>query len=402
MSFFMGNLAPRPADALLGLMAAYREDPREEKIDLGVGIYKDENGNTPIMSAVRKAEVLLAKSGETKAYEGPRGNPVFCNAIAQFVYGVDHEMLKKGRVTSFTTPGGCGALFVGMSFAKRLNADAKVWMSDPHWPNHPHVAASLGLQPVTYSYIDAETGGVDFSAMMDDLRGASPGDVLLLQGPCHNPTGVDLHPAQWAYLAEFCTRMRLLPFIDMAYHGFGDGLDEDMAGIRHFLQHVKEAMLAYSCSKNFGLYRERTGCLLVQTANFRDTHAAGTHCADIARASYSMPPAHGAAIVATILEDKKLRAEWEAELTAMRDRMKSLRTALATALIKATGSNQIGLIGSQKGMFSQLPVPPQMTDIMRIQSGLYLPGSGRINVAGLRAEQVDRVAGIVAPFIQKS
>jgi aspartate/tyrosine/aromatic aminotransferase len=398
MSAFLSGLSPRPADALLGLMAAFRADPRDAKIDLGVGIYRDEAGETPIMAAVRQAEERLLTSETTKAYEGPQGNPDFCAAIEEMVLGAQSEARGAGRVVSFATPGGCGALFVAIMFAGRISAEGRIWASDPTWPNHVNLVHATGRELKSYSYVDPEAGTVDFPAMMDDLREARPGDVVLLQGPCHNPTGIDLTPQQWAYLGDFCAKQLLMPLVDVAYHGFGEGLEADIAGVRALLEVVPEAMVAYSCSKNFGLYRERTGCLMLQAGAPRDVAAGATHLADIARAAYSMPPSHGAAIVATILGDDALAQAWRDELEAMRNRMQSLRGGLAAALAEETGRDDFSALTRQKGMFSQLPLAPQITELVRLQQAVYLPASGRINIAGLTSDTLGEVARRLAPY----
>jgi aspartate aminotransferase/aromatic-amino-acid transaminase len=284
-------------------------------------------------------------------------------------------------------------------FAGRISAEGRIWASDPTWPNHVNLVHATGRELKSYRYVDAETGTVDFPAMMDDLREARPGDIVLLQGPCHNPTGIDLTAEQWAYLGDFCARQLLMPLVDVAYHGFGEGLDGDIAGVRALLGAVPEAMVAYSCSKNFGLYRERTGCLMLQAAEPRDVAAGATHLADIARAAYSMPPSHGAAIVATILADDGLKATWTGELDAMRTRMQSLRQKLAEALARETGRDVFAALTTQKGMFSQLPLAPQITELIRLQQAVYLPASGRINVAGLSEDSVEEVARRLAPYL---
>lgn len=389
---YLDKLQPRPADALLGLMTAYREDARPEKIDLGVGIYKDETGHTPVMRAVAKAEALMLQRQETKAYEGPRGNADFCNAIEDFVFGAESADRKAGRTLSYMTPGGCGALFIGVGLMK-CTGTQRVWVSRPTWPNHPNLVRSQGLEVAEYDY--AEDGVLALDAMLASLAAAQPGDGIIIQGPCHNPTGIDLSLDDWRAVAELCVSKGLLPMLDVAYHGFSHGLIEDMAGVRVFMDAVPEVLLSYSCSKNFGLYRDRTGCFLLKGAGADAVQAASTHVAGLARTSYSMPPAHGAAIVATILGDAALRVEWEAELTVMRERMIGLRRALSEALVSRTGSNVLGKLSEQNGMFSQLPVTAAAATAMREEDGLYLPGSGRINIAGLRTEQIDRIADII-------
>lgn len=399
MSVFLSTLAPRPADALLGLMMAFQADPRPEKVDLGVGVYRDASGTTPIMAAVRAAEARRLETETTKAYEGPRGNGAFCDAIEALVLGEQASARREGRVVSLATPGGCGALFLAVMFAGRVAGLGRVWVSDPSWPNHAHLVRTAGRELMAYPYVDAATGDVAFAAMMDALREAKPGDIVLIQGPCHNPTGIDLSDEQWAYLGDFCARQRLMPLIDVAYHGFGAGLDADMAGIRAFLAEAPEAIVAYSCSKNFGLYRERTGCLLLQGASQRDAGAAFTHLADIARAAWSMPPAHGAALVATILADAALKADWQAELDAMAERMQRLRAAFAEALGRATGGAGFDRLTAQKGMFSQLPLSPEAAEALRVREAIYVPASGRINIAGLPEGDLAPLAARIAPYL---
>ncbi|HPF21977.1 MAG: amino acid aminotransferase [Hyphomonas sp.] len=394
MSHF-SDLQALPPDALLGLMTAYREDKRAEKYDLGVGVYKDDQGNTPVLTAVAKAEALMLQRQTTKVYEGPRGNTDFCAAIEDFVFGVDAPARREGRTLSFTAPGGCGALALGAGLMRRVGVK-KVWVSKPTWPNHPNVVKAIGLGVDEYRYADPETGTADRAAMLEDLSKADRGDGVIVQGPCHNPTGIDLTLDDWRALGAFAKERGLVVMLDVAYHGFAHGLDADIAGVRAFLAEAGEAMISYSCSKNFGLYRERAGCFLAVGDTPEGIAAATTHIADISRATWSMPPAHGAGIVATVLGDAALRAEWEAELTSMRERMISLRKALSGELVQRTGSNRLAALTTQNGMFSQLPVSPEGAKKLREEFGLYMPGSGRINVAGLNLKDIPRIAEIIA------
>lgn len=396
MSLFDG-LTPLPPDALLGLMVAYRADPRGEKFDLGVGVYKDLGGLTPVFSAVKKAEAKMIAAQDTKVYEGQRGNTDFCGHVEDFVFGKGHPARKEGRVISFTAPGGCGALFQGISLMRKTGT-RRVWVSRPTWPNHPNVVKSLGLEVKEYNY--AVNGVFSPTRMLEDLLQAEEGDGVIIQGPCHNPTGIDFPAGFWKQLGELVRGKKLAAMIDVAYHGFADSLDEDMKGVRAFIAAAGEAMIAYSCSKNFGLYRERTGCFLVVGESRAGIDAAYTHVADNGRATWSMPPAHGAGIVATILSDAALRAEWETELTAMRDRMKTLRTSFSEALVAATGSNELAQLRLQNGMFSQLPVSAAQTAELRDKHGVYMPTSGRINIAGLHPDHIPRLAEILAPYLK--
>ncbi len=395
MSHF-ADLSPLPPDALLGLLAAFRADPRAVKYDLGVGVYKDLGGSTPILCAVKQAEARLIAAQDTKVYEGQRGNTEFCAHIEDFVFGKGHPARADGRVLSFAAPGGCGALFQGVSLMRKTGT-RRVWISRPTWPNHPNVVKSLGLEVADYDY--AIGGALSPTGILNTLMEAREGDGVILQGPCHNPTGIDLPIRFWTTLGELARAKRLIVLLDIAYHGFADSLEADMAGVRAFLAAAGEAMIAYSCSKNFGLYRERTGCFLVLGETQDGIAAATTHVADNGRATWSMPPAHGAGIVATVLGDPSLRAEWEAELTAMRTRMKALRDAFADALASATGSDTLAAFKAQNGMFSQLPVTPAQTIELRERHGVYMPGSGRINIAGLHPDQIPALADILAKYL---
>jgi aspartate aminotransferase/aromatic-amino-acid transaminase len=395
MSHFAG-LSTLPPDALLGLMTAFRADPRREKFDLGVGVYKDMAGDTPILTSVKKAEARLIAAQSTKVYEGQRGNTDFCGHVEDFVFGKDHPARKEGRTLSFTAPGGCGALFQGVSLMRKTGT-RRVWVSKPTWPNHPNVVKSLGLEVGEYAY--AKDGAFDLAGMIASLGAAERGDGVILQGPCHNPTGIDPSANDWRALGAFAHDKGLLVMLDIAYHGFAQSLDRDMDGVRAFLEEAGEAMVAYSCSKSFGLYRERTGCFLLLGETPEGIAAATTHVADNGRATWSMPPAHGAGIVATILGDAGLRAEWEAELNAMRTRMKGLRADLSDALVAATGSNALAALKSQNGMFSQLPVTAAQTVELCDKHGVYMPASGRINIAGLNPNDIPKLAEILSGYL---
>ncbi|MEO0410525.1 MAG: amino acid aminotransferase [Pseudomonadota bacterium] len=385
------TLKALPPDALLGLMAAFQADPRPEKIDLGVGVYRDETGNTPIMTAVTKAEELLLSRETTKVYEGPRGNANFCAHIESTVFGSGNASLLE-RVTSLTTPGGCGALYLAAVFAKRISGNPSVWISAPSWPNHTAITRQAGLDVKDYPYAAPGRTQIDFDAMVAAFQTAKPGDLIILQGPCHNPTGIDLTLSQWRTLAALIERKGLIALIDIAYHGLGDGLEEDLKGVRAALATLPSALVSYSCSKNFGLYRERTGCLIALCETAKSAQIATTHLADIARASYSMPPAHGAAIVNTILSDTGLKKDWETELSDMRARIKHLRRAFANQLLQASDIDELVAIAGQKGMFSMLPLPSHAAADLAAKDGIYLPTSGRINLAGLGMHQIEFAA----------
>lgn len=392
-------LKPLPADPLLGLMAAYRADPRPEKIDLGVGVYRDETGITPIMDAVARAEAQLARTNTTKVYEGPRGNIEFCQHIEQSIFSSAHGEVSD-QLVSCATPGGTGGLYLGFGLVARAgqasDRSPTVWVSDPTWPNHHKVVSAVGLSAQTYRYYTPATGQADAQAMMDDLQHAAPGDGVLVQGACHNPTGADLPLSAWEQLGDLCAERDLIPLIDIAYHGLAAGLEEDMAGPRALLARAPQAIVSYSCSKNFGLYRDRAGALVVKANSPDAVPAITSHAADLARTAYSMPPAHGPALVATILDDPDLAQAWREELSAMRNRVKDLRASVVAALQQATGSDQFAAVQDQNGMFSMLALPDGAPARLRDAFGIYVPNSGRINIAGLRGEQPHIFAQAVA------
>ncbi|MEM9881145.1 MAG: aromatic amino acid transaminase, partial [Pseudomonadota bacterium] len=351
------------------------------------------------MRAVKAAERQLLASQTTKVYEGPAGNQTYCAAIADLVLG-DKRNALQDRLAMVATPGGCGALYLALNLLKRGFTNAAVWVSDPTWPNHIGVAASLDMEVKSYAYGSGLDTQIDLDALLGSLSRAAPGDVLIVQGPCHNPTGIDLSSEQWAQLGAFLNDRGIIPLIDVAYHGLGSSLDEDRAGVIALLDQLETACLSYSCSKNFGLYRERTGCLLVMSETADQSAAAASHLHDIARACYSMPPAHGAAIVETILSNAQLRAQWESELSDMRARVTALRQQLATYLATFTDNAAFKAVAGHKGMFSMLPLTAAQTDMLMHSKGLYLPHSGRVNVAGLHSDAAEDVAKAIAETLR--
>ena len=381
-----------PTDPLLGLITLYREDPNPEKVDLGVGVYRDENGHTPIMAAVQEAQRRHLESEDSKSYLGPAGVPGFGDALSRMVLGEKASAIVEQRVASLQTPGGCGALSIGAMILKRLPNTLTVWLSDPTWANHTPLMETAGLSLATYPYFDKATGGVDFDAMDTQLAKLGPNDVVLLHGCCHNPTGADLTLEQWKIIAERAAKQGFVPFVDLAYQGLGDDLDTDAAGLRYLSEHVDELLISVSCSKNFGLYRERTGALLVQCKTAEKARQLNTHLQDAARCVYSMPPAHGGFLVQTILTDDKLNQQWQSELQAMSARVKSLRSGLLASL-EAKGVDQdFGFLTSQKGMFSFLGISPEQVNRLRTEFSIYMAGSSRINVAGLNLKSIDYLA----------
>lgn len=381
--------APEP-DKIIRLMGMFAADPRAGKVDLGVGVYRTPEGRTPVMAAVKAAERGIWDRQETKGYVGLLGDPWYLDAMRRLILG---DAVPAARVAGSGTPGGTGAVRQVLETVRRLRPDATVWISDPTWPNHPAIIDHLGQARRTYRYYDTATGGLDREGMLTDLAGAKAGDLILLHGCCHNPTGADLTRADWQAVADLCARTGAIPFVDMAYQGFGDGIEADAAGVRLLAAALPEVLIAASCSKNFGLYRERVGAVLIVT----DAKAtADGVLAGMNRQNYAFPPDHGARVVQDILSDPGLEAQWRAELDAMRAVMQGNRAALADALRDATGSDRFGFLGAHRGMFSLIGASPQQVDILRETHGIYLVGDGRMNVAGLTPGAIPKVAQALA------
>lgn len=372
-------------DPLLDLMRLYREDTRTQKIDLGVGVYRTATGETPVMRAVKAAEKRLLEAQASKSYLGPEGDRVYVDLLQALLFGAKHPALTASRIAGCQTPGGTGALRLGAEVLAATKV-ARIWVGTPTWPNHIPIFAAAGVKAETYPFFDVKTQSIQFDAMLDALRKADAGDAVLLHGCCHNPTGADLSPAQWREVNDVVLARKLLPFVDFAYHGLGDGLDVDIEPARILAAEAPEALFAFSCSKNFGIYRDRTGMLSVLAKNDVKAKNSLGVAMNAARASYSMPPDHGAAVVRTILEDAALKAEWLAELDTMRDRLAFVRKSL----VEAGRQKNIGLaaIEQQKGMFSTLNLTPQQVDKLRVEHGIYMAGSGRINVAGFKDQDI--------------
>lgn len=382
-------------DPLLDQMAAFRNDPRENKLDLGIGIYRDDSGHTPVMAAVRDAETRLAKSDTSKVYEGPRGNLGFCDAVVDLVYGEKHPVCLEKRALAVTTVGGAGALHRAMSFAFQQVASDSLWVSDPTWPNHEVIAGALGFNIRRYHYTPNAEHRIDARATIKSLDGARAGDLVVLQGPCHNPTGCDLSPAAWCELADFVRGRGLLPLIDIAYHGFAANLK----GVRAFLQTVPEALVVYSCSKCFGLYRERAGALIVQGSNAAHTQSAVAGVTASASSEYYMPPAHGPAVVLGILRDPELRLSWSRELNGMREALATRRHVFAKAMLAASGDPAFRRFEEENVMFSVLKFEKKALEQLRHDHAVYLPDTGRINIGALPVERAGDVAGLLSSVL---
>lgn len=392
----MFDRLPAPkADPILQVMQMYRDDTRATKVDLGVGVYKDDTGITPVMRAVKGAERILVETQDTKVYTALTGDPDFHAAMIDLLLG---DTVPAARIAAAAATGGTGAVRLAMELIATANPDATVFISNPTWPSHNALADKAGLKRQSYRYYGAETGGVDRDGLWADLAAAKPGDAVLLHGCCHNPTGTDLTADDWAKMAAFLKERGVLPFIDIAYQGFGAGLDEDAAGLRHIAATLDRVVIAASGAKNFGLYRERAGIALVLGPQEERATVSATLGA-LNRASISFPPDHGARIISTILGDDALRAQWETELTEMRNRVNTLRSALATALRDECGSDRFGFLADQRGMFSVLGGSDAQIKRLRDEFGVYAVGGGRINMAGLSLDKIPQVAKAIAQVL---
>ena len=388
----LGNLKDQPADKILALMQSYKEDPRDDKLDLGVGVYKNAEGKTPIMRAVKAAEARLLETETTKSYVGLAGDAAFADAMRQLVLD---DAVPAERVAALATPGGTGAFRQGVDLVKMAAPDATFHVSAPTWPNHLSILKTVRQEFREYRYFDTATGEVDFDGMIEDLGGASEGDVVLLHGCCHNPTGANLTGDQWQRVSDLLLERKLIPMVDIAYQGFGDGLDADAAGVRLLARTQPEMLVGASCSKNFGVYRDRVGILFAICAE-GDRKTVQGNMNHLNRQNYSFPPDHGARVITTVLNDPELRADWEAELEGMRTGMLSLRQQLADDLRQRTNSDKFDFVARHRGMFSRLGVDPDAVETMRRDHGVYMVSDSRINVAGLNAETVPILASAIA------
>ena len=387
------TLTAQPQDKILQLIALYRDDPRAEKIDLGVGVYKDASGLTPVMRAVKTAEHRLWQTQTTKTYTGLAGDPAFAEALTTLILGT--PTARSGRTAAIATPGGTGAIRQALELIKLSAPNAVVWLSNPTWPNHPSIIKYLGMKLAEYRYFDPATCGIDFAGLMADLARVQPGDVVLLHGCCHNPTGANLTLDQWAQLADLLKTRQAVPFIDLAYQGFGDGLDQDAAATRLIATTFPEVLIAASCSKNFGIYRERTGLLIALGDPARRTITQG-NLNFLNRQNYSFPPDHGARVVTMILQDQALTADWKAELEEVRLNMLTLRTQLADALRRTTNSDRYDFVAHHRGMFSRLGLTEAQVMQLRDKHAIYMVSDSRINIAGLNARTVPILAAAIA------
>lgn len=393
------TISPAAEDSILGLTVAFQEDPSPNKINLGVGVYKDSSGQTPVLATVKEAEERLLRSVATKSYLPIDGLASYAELSQQIVFGSGHPILSDERAATVQTPGGTGALRVAADFVRRVSPQATVWLSEPTWPNHPNLFGATALQVCTYPYFDAETNGVAFDRMMASLETIPAGDVLLLHGCCHNPTGADLSRQQWQAIAALCAERGILPLLDFAYQGFGDGLEEDAAGVRIVAEHCPEFLVATSYSKNFGLYNERVGALTLVAAGSDAAEAAHSHMKICVRTNYSNPPAHGGQIVAEILGDPDLRQRWEAELAEMRNRINDMRHLFVETLDEQGAGRDFSFIAHQRGMFSYSGLTPEQVQALRERHSIYIVGSGRINVAGMTEDNMEYLCEVIAEVL---
>ncbi|ANN26156.1 TPA: aspartate/tyrosine/aromatic aminotransferase [Vibrio vulnificus] len=388
-----------PADPILGLTEEFKKDPRTEKINLGVGIYKTEQGETPVLATVKKAEAALVETEKTKSYLTIEGTAEYALAVQKLLFGADAELINAQRAKTAQAPGGTGALRVAGEFIKRQLGNVKIWISNPTWANHHGVFRAAGLETVEYAYYNPETKDKDFAAMLADLEKASAGDVVLLHGCCHNPTGIDPTEQEWEALAKLVADKGLLPLFDFAYQGFAKGVEEDAQGLRTFAKFNKEILVASSFSKNFGLYNERVGAFTLVAESQEIAETAFSQVKAIIRSIYSNPPAHGSAVVTHILNDAALRAEWEAEVAEMRDRIQEMRELFVATLKEEGVAADFSFIERQNGMFSFSGLNKDQVARLKEEFAIYIVGSGRISVAGMTKSNMGPLCKAIAAVL---
>ena len=395
------NLKLQSEDKIMALMSLYKADERKEKIDLGVGVYKNNKGQTPIMDAVQKASRILNNTQKTKSYVGLSGNLGFIDNISQLVLA---DAVPKNQIIGAQAPGGTGAFHQLLLLIRSMEKDKRVWISSPSWPNHAAILNHLGIQFNNYNYFDYDTCEVNFSRMMSDLQKISPGDVLLLHGCCHNPTGANLSLENWTELTQFCEKKNILPLIDLAYQGFGDGINDDVKGVQYMASNLPEVCIGISCSKNFGLYRERVGAALMVVSDKKIHKLVEENLKSFNRVTFSFPPDYGASLVEIILggnnsQNKELIHLWEKELNSMRNGMLELRKLLSDSLRRSTNSTRFDFIERHRGMFSLMGLSVDQVARLRTEFGIYMVGDSRINIAGLNRDQIDYFSSSIASVI---
>ncbi len=395
------NLKLQSEDKIMALMSLYKADERKEKIDLGVGVYKNNKGQTPIMDAVQKASRILNNTQKTKSYVGLSGNLGFIDNISQLVLA---DAVPKNQIIGAQAPGGTGAFHQLLLLIRSMEKDKRVWISSPSWPNHAAILNHLGIQFNNYNYFDYDTCEVNFSRMMSDLQKISSGDVLLLHGCCHNPTGANLSLENWTELTQFCEKKNILPLIDLAYQGFGDGINDDVKGVQYMASNLPEVCIGISCSKNFGLYRERVGAALMVVSDKKIHKLVEENLKSFNRVTFSFPPDYGASLVEIILggnnsQNKELIHLWEKELNSMRNGMLELRKLLSDSLRRSTNSTRFDFIERHRGMFSLMGLTVDQVARLRTEFGIYMVGDSRINIAGLSKDQIDYFSSSIASVI---
>lgn len=388
-----------PPDAILGLTEAFKSDPNPQKINLGVGVYKDENGQTPVLASVKAAEQKLLAGEKTKSYLPIEGSAEYAAAVQELLFGQGHEVVASGRAATAHTPGGTGALRVAGDYIHRLHPKASIWLSEPTWPNHPQIFAAAGVPVKTYPYFDPAKNGLAFDAMLQGLRQVQQGDVVLLHGCCHNPTGADPTPEQWQQIADVLAERGALPLLDFAYQGFATGLEDDALAVRTLAQPGRELLICSSFSKNFGLYNERVGALTAVAADQKQAQAVLSQIKATIRANYSNPPTHGGSIVSTILADTELRRQWVQEVAQMRDRINGMRTLFVQKLKENGATRDFSFIERQSGMFSFSGLSKDQVQKLRDEHAIYIVGSGRISVAGMTTSNMDRLCEAIVKVL---
>ena len=390
------SVQPAPPDSILGLTDEFRKDQNPEKVNLGVGVYKDENGSTPILRCVKAAEEELVKIEKTKSYLPISGDPVYAAAVQRLILGESSDAIKECRVATAHAPGGTGALRVGADLIRKFNPAAKLWVSSPTWANHNGIFGAAGFEIKQYGYYNVESRDLDFELLMNDLLKVPAGDVVVLHACCHNPSGVDLTNGQWRQVAELAARTGWIPFLDFAYQGFGEGVDEDRFAVEQFAAAGIDCYVASSFSKNFGLYNERTGAITVITPSADEAAVAMSHLKTVVRTNYSNPPAHGALVASLILNQSELRTVWLEELADMRERIKNMRKSLVQGLAAQGVDGDFSFIEKQRGMFSFSGWSDDVVARLRQEDSIYVVGGGRINLAGLTSANIEYVCAAVA------
>lgn len=394
------NVEMAPRDPILGLTEAFNADTRTEKVNLGVGVYQDDNGKIPLLACVKAAEKARVEAGLPRGYQPIEGAAAYNGAVQGLLFGADAEVVKSGRVVTFETLGGTGALKVGGDYLKQLLPTATMYISDPSWENHRQVFESIGFKVETYPYYDAATRGVNFDGMKAKLASLPAGSIVLLHACCHNPTGADITEAQWGEVVEACRAQQLVPFLDIAYQGFGDGPEADTAAVRMFAASGMQFLVASSFSKNFSLYGERVGALSIVTESKEEAGRVLSQVKRVIRTNYSNPPTHGGIVAAAVLNSPELRKQWEEELAGMRDRIRAMRTGLVEKLKAAGVAQDFSFVIAQRGMFSYTGLTKDQVERLREEFGIYAVGTGRICLAALNSRNIDYVAKAIATVVR--